>query len=299
MSRVDMRNEEPRTSLLRLGTSHLFQKIGVGTAELSVHGGQKHNGGVSSVRSSRSEQSQRRKRGRSQNHPCGDSWIEQVMRRKYIDATKPKSGSMIRRTGKKLCWAWEELWTRKTWKKMSRICCATRKMGLLKCKCGLRKASYDTFLSMAKACVEDKLEDEDLPRWTKTVVGRMWSEVLKDGEARNVFIKSIIWRRTDFQGRVVGEKEERGARTFTHIREHFKLFPAEEFLWLVSTDHEQRRKKNRMSGWWCGACGQPYDWKRWNRLPTRHMWELFCQPSTRWRVRPSECSETGHNWSRF
>ena len=28
----------------------------------------------------------------------------------------------------------------------------------------------------------------------------------------------------------------------------------------------KRRKKNTMSGWWCGAYGQPCDWREPNRL---------------------------------
>ena len=29
----------------------------------------------------------------------------------------------------------------------------------------------------------------------------------------------------------------------------------------MSTKHGDRRKKNSVSCWWCGACGHPYDWK--------------------------------------
>ena len=47
------------------------------------------NGGSSSVSSLRGEQAQRRKRGRGlQSHPFGDCWIEQLVRRKYIEVTK-------------------------------------------------------------------------------------------------------------------------------------------------------------------------------------------------------------------
>ena len=31
---------------------------------------------------------------------------------------------------------------------------------------------------------------------------------------------------------------------------------------------EEAVKKNSMSGWWCGACGQPYDRRKLNRLQT-------------------------------
>ena len=46
-----------------------------------------------------------------------------------------------------------------------------------------------------KAFEEERLEDEDLPQWTKKVIGRNWSQVLEDDEARNI-IKRIMWRST-------------------------------------------------------------------------------------------------------
>ena len=61
----------------------------------------------------------------------------------------------------------------------------------------------------------------------------------------------------------------RGSITFTHVF----LSSVSCSLWNtfcggVSTNHGERRKTNSVGGWWCGACGQPYDWRKPNRLLT-------------------------------
>ena len=66
--------------------------------------------------------------------------------------------------------------------------------------------------------------------------------------ARNVFLKSITWRSTDFLRHVVGETEGRGAIAFMYV-----LLPIERFLWWVSTYHGERQKKNSISGLVGGA----------------------------------------------
>ena len=43
---------------------------------------------VTSMRSTKKEQTQRRNRGELKSHPLGDCWIEEALRRKYIEATK-------------------------------------------------------------------------------------------------------------------------------------------------------------------------------------------------------------------
>ena len=74
---------------------------------------------------------------------------------------------------------------------------------------------------------------------------RRLAGVLADVDARNSFTKSIMWRSTDFFLRqVVNEKEGMGAVTFTCVCEHCKLFPVEDFLWRVSANHGETKKKN-------------------------------------------------------
>ena len=102
---------------------------------------------------------------------------------------------------------------------------------------------YDPLKGTAKVCREDGFEDEDIPQWTKKVIGTCRDQVLEDVEARNVYPANIMWKSTDFLRHVTGETEERGAITFTHVCEHCKLFPEEDFWWWVSTDHGERRKK--------------------------------------------------------
>ena len=44
------------------------------------------------------------------------------------------------------------------------------------------------------------------------------------------FVKSIMWRSADLLRHVVGETEDSGAITFTHVCEHCKLFQVGDFL---------------------------------------------------------------------
>ena len=62
----------------------------------------------------------------------------------------------------------------------------------------ITEVAYDTFRGLAKACKEDSLDEEDLPQWTKKVIGGIWTLVLEDDEARNVFMKSSTWRSSHF-----------------------------------------------------------------------------------------------------
>ena len=83
---------------------------------------------------------------------------------------------------------------------------------------------------MTKVCRYGGLEDEDMLQWTRTVVGKLWDQVIEEVEARNVFTTNIMWKSTGFLRHVVGETEQRGAITFTYVCEHWKLFPVEDFL---------------------------------------------------------------------
>ena len=74
----------------------------------------------------------------------------------------------------------------------------------LKCPGGRRK---DALQDLAKVCDEGKLEEEDLPQWTNSSIGKCCSQVLFDDEARN-------WKST---GHVVGETKRKGAIKFTHV----------------------------------------------------------------------------------
>ena len=83
---------------------------------------------------------------------------------------------------------------------------------------------------MTKVCRYGGLEDEDMLQWTRTVVGKLWDQVLEEVEARNVFTTNIMWKSAGFLSHVVGQTEQRGTITFTHVCEHWKLFPVEDFL---------------------------------------------------------------------
>ena len=78
--------------------------------------------------------------------------------------------------------------------------------------------------------------------WTRKAIGRIWQEVMDDVEASSAYTMSILWKST--LRRVVGEKEGRGAITFTNVREHFKLFPVENFLWWVRTNRGEKKTED-------------------------------------------------------
>ena len=73
-------------------------------------------------------------------------------------------------------------------------------------------------------------------------------------------------KNTDFLRHAVSDKEGREAITFTDVCEHCKLCLVEDFLWWVSTNHGEKKKKNNMSVWWCGPSGMPFDWRELERL---------------------------------
>ena len=79
----------------------------------------------------------------------------------------------------------------------------------------------------------------------------------------NLGTKSISCRRARISSKII---------TFTYVCEFCKLLRVEDFLWWGSTNHGERRKKNTVSGWWYGACGQPCGWRKAN------------ERSARWRV---------------
>ena len=40
---------------------------------------------------------------------------------------------------------------------------------------------------------------------------------------------------------------------------------------MVGTNHGESRNNNSRNDWRCGACGQPYDWRKLDRLLTLQM----------------------------
>ena len=77
-------------------------------------------------------------------------------------------------------------------------------------------ALISTTPALAHVCEEGRLENENLPRLTKKVIAevRFWNQ--------------------------------------EHPVEEHKMFLVEDFVWVTAIHGE--RRKNSMSGWWCGAC---------------------------------------------
>ena len=127
---------------------------------------------------------------------------------------------------------------------MSRDFCVTRRVEQLRCARGLRKCRV--MKGLEQFCMEDRLEVGDLPQRTGTVIGRIWSQVLEDVEARSDFIDSM-WRNTDFFSHVVGETEASGVITFTHV------CAASSSQWEVSCGwcvrYSWRKKKGKQREW--------------------------------------------------
>ena len=102
--------------------------------------------------------------------------------------------------------------------------------GTLEVRKWITEVPYDAFNTMAEVCKENGRVGRGRSAAMDKEIGKTWSQVLEDVEARNVFIKSIMWRSTDFLRHVMGETEGRGAITFIYVCEHCKMFPVEDFL---------------------------------------------------------------------
>ena len=66
------------------------------------------------------------------------------------------------------------------------------------------------FGGLARTRKEGRLE-ECLPAWTKKTKAKIWNQVSEDRAARNDFMS------TDFLRHMIGEAEEKGAMTLTHV----------------------------------------------------------------------------------
>ena len=122
----------------------------------------------------------------------------------------------------------------------------------------INDVQWNYFQGPAKVGKDVEVEREDVPAWTRNVAGIIWQEVLEDVEASHVYTKSIMWRSTEFLRHVVSETG-RGAITFC------KLVQWKTSCGLAPITVKSKTKNN-MSGWWCGACGMPYDWRKQNCL---------------------------------
>ena len=61
-----------------------------------------------------------------------------------------------------------------------------------------------------------KLEEQELPAWTKSTLADIWAQVSEDHEARNDLMRRIRWKSTDFLTHVVGEVEFGFAEAASH-----------------------------------------------------------------------------------
>ena len=84
--------------------------------------------------------------------------------------------------------------------------------------------------------------------------------------------QSITWWSTDFFRHVVGETERKRSN---HVQQRLRALQ-----WVSSggilvvglrQSRGMRSKAFCLSGWWCGVCGQPYDWRRPNGVLTLHI----------------------------
>ena len=94
----------------------------------------------------------------------------------------------------------------------------------------ITEVPHRAFWSLAQVCKEGRLDNEEVPRWTKNAKVKFLSQILEDHEARNDFTQSIMWRSTDFLRHVVGDVEESGDINFTYVCE-----PRKKNLWRTSS----------------------------------------------------------------
>ena len=99
VSRLDVQSENSKGVLRERGARCFRRKTGLGTPKMFVQKcWTELNGGDRSVRGMKTQQTQRCKRAGLEIQPLGDCWIEQVMRRKYIEATRRVEGRFEEKT---------------------------------------------------------------------------------------------------------------------------------------------------------------------------------------------------------
>ena len=169
------------------------------------------------------------------------------MRRKYIEGTK-KLDEQLERRNEVLVVSGGALDTGGSHKNVQELFRVKKDDGTVVQR-WITDVRYNACKGMANVCRDGGfLAERRLPQWTRKVTCGTKDQVLEDVEARNVDTKNITWKSTDFSRHVAGGTEGREAITFTYVCEHSMLFRVEDFLW-VSTNHEERRKRNSMSEW--------------------------------------------------
>ena len=78
-------------------------------------------------------------------------------------------------------------------------------------------------------------------------------------------MQEIRRKSTDFLRRVIAPVGGMGGVTLSYICPHCNSFPWEGYIWWVSTEHGDNRKKKHCS-WWCAVCGGKYEWRAPNRI---------------------------------
>ena len=140
-----------------------------------------NNRGVSSIRSFRSEQTQRRKRGGLEIQPFGDCWIEAARRRKYLEVTsdlrrelKKWNGALVVSGGVLDTEGMDE---------DGQDLFRHADTGRWRCTGGSMMSNGLRFRRVSKVCRDGDPVKREMPLGTREAIEQMWQQVLEDVEA--------------------------------------------------------------------------------------------------------------------
>ena len=85
-------------------------------------------------------------------------------------------------------------------------------------------------------------------------------------EERKIIVQLILQKRKDFLRRIIVQVEGQGGVTLSFVCPHCHRHPLEDYIWWVSSGHDDGRKKKKQCIWSCAACGGQYDWRNPNRF---------------------------------
>ena len=92
-----------------------------------------------------------------------------------------------------------------------------REDGTMEINTSASAVPFGGFRGPPNACKEGKLEEEELPAWTKKMLARSWKHVSEDHEAPNGIMRSVMWKSTDSCNMRLEKSEEKGTITLTYM----------------------------------------------------------------------------------
>ena len=117
----------------------------------------------------------------------------------------------------------------------------------------LRDGSWEEF---KEGCREKEKSSE----WTLEKIREAYEKVAREDIGRWGIVQEISRKSTDSLRRIIAPVGGRGGVTLSFFCPHCNSFPLEDYIWWVSTGHEDsNNRKKRHCSWRCAVCRGKYD----------------------------------------